>query len=444
MGFETAEHTTDVLIAGAGAAGLFCAMNLPRDIDVCIISKKGLEDSDSFLAQGGISTLKSEDDYECYYEDTMKAGHYENDPTAVSEMIRSSGEIIGELISLNVDFERDAGGFRYTREGAHSRSRILHHEDSTGREITSRLLHKVQHRDNIRIFPFTSMLDIVCGEGGCFGAVVRRPDGDVGTIAAKAVVWATGGVGGLFGSTTNFEHLTGDAVILSFLHGIALRDISYIQIHPTTLHSAQKGRRFLISESMRGEGAVLLDANGKRFVDELLPRDILSAEIINQMRRDGEKYVMLSARELGKEKLLRHFPSIYNHCLQQGYDLVSMPIPVSPAQHYFMGGVRTDLEGRTSMPRLYAVGETACNGAHGKNRLASNSLLEALVFSKHTASAIQNEIAGSSHALMPSDLSKYRNGEDYLRPCREMFFSEISRKDVIFYDQYCNDEVKCR
>ncbi|MDR3279745.1 MAG: L-aspartate oxidase [Synergistaceae bacterium] len=432
MELETAAQETDVLIVGAGAAGLFCAMNLPEDLDVCIISKKGPEDSDSFLAQGGISTLKGEEDYECYYEDTMKAGHYENDPAAVSEMIRSSGEIIDELLRVDVDFERDSRGLNYTREGAHSRNRILHHEDSTGREITSKLLNETLHRDNVRIFPYTAMLDIVCGAEGCHGAVVRRSGGEVGTISARAVVWATGGIGGLFESTTNFEHLTGDAVILSFLHGIALRDISYIQIHPTTLYSEEKGRRFLISESMRGEGAVLLDAKGERFVDELLPRDILSAEIMAQMRRDGRKYVMLSAAEMGKKKLLSHFPSIYDHCLQRGYDLARKPIPVSPAQHYFMGGVSVDLDGRTSMPRLYAVGETACNGAHGKNRLASNSLLEALVFSKRAARAIKGEIAPPSRARMPLDLGGYGNGEDFLRQYQGIFFSKISRGDAIF------------
>lgn len=433
---------TDVLIVGAGASGLYCALGLPDNLDVCVISKEGLEDSDSFLAQGGICTLKSAADYDSYFEDTMRAGHYENDPEAVAAMIWGSGGVIDDLIGMGVEFERDGRELSYTREGAHSENRILHHGDSTGREITSKLLAQARGKKNISFFPHTCMLDILCDEAGCHGVIARLPDGSVQAISARAVVWATGGVGGLFESTTNFSHLTGDAVMLSLLHGIRLKDISYIQIHPTTLYSKEQGRRFLISESLRGEGAVLRNARGERFADELLPRDLLSQAIMRQMEKDGEHFVWLDAQGLGEEKLRSHFPQIYGHCLEKGYDMAVDPIPVTPAQHYFMGGVRVDLAGRTSMPGLYAVGETACNGVHGKNRLASNSLLEALVFSRRAAGEIQKTAKARPHGGVQADLTAYRQENPSMDWCRKLFLAEINRKDAQFYDQWCNNEIK--
>lgn len=436
------KRETDVLIVGAGAAGLYCALGLPDWLNVCMISKEGLEESDSFLAQGGICTLKNAADYDSYFEDTMKAGHYENNPQAVIAMIRGSRRVIDDLVGLGVEFERNGRGLSYTREGAHSKNRILHHGDSTGREITSKLLRRAMAKQNLSIFPNTCMLDILCDKRGCHGAVVRLPDGSVQTVAAKTVVWATGGVGGLFESTTNYSHLTGDAVMLALLHDIRLKDISYIQIHPTTLYSEEKGRRFLISESLRGEGAVLLNAHKERFTDELLPRDLLSQAIMRQMKEDGTGYVWLSAQGLGKEKLQGHFPQIYAHCLEKGYDMAQDPVPVTPAQHYFMGGVQVDLKGRTSMPGLYAVGEAACNGVHGKNRLASNSLLEALVFSRHAAEDIANTAGTRPRIAVQVDLSLYRQGNPLTAWCRKRFLSEINRKDAQFYDQWCNNEIK--
>lgn len=437
------KQKTDVLIVGTGASGLFCALHLPETLQVCMISKQDIENSDSYLAQGGISTLKDEGDYVSYYTDTMRAGHYENDPLAVEMMIRSSQDIIEELVSCGVDFEKDEQGLRYTREGAHSTFRILHHEDETGKEITSKLLKKVREKSNVTMYANTCMLDIVCDEKGCHGVVVRCEDGSIDTIAAKAVVWATGGVGGLFHSSTNFAHLTGDAVALSLLHGIQLKDVSYIQIHPTTLYSKEKGRRFLISESVRGEGAVLLNENGERFVDELLPRDVVSQAIRKQMKKDGKEYVWLSVKHLGAEKVKARFPHIYQHCLEQGYDLTQESIPVTPAQHYFMGGVLVDLEGRTSMPHLFAIGEAACNGVHGKNRLASNSLLESLVFAKRTAHSVQEGLEDIPWGTMPKDLSEYQQGEKLAKKYRALVLDEIKRRDANFYGQWCEPEDQC-
>ena len=437
------KQKADVLIVGTGAAGLFCALQLSEHLEICMISKQDLENSDSYLAQGGISTLKNEQDYASYYMDTMKAGHYENDPLAVEMMIRSSPEIIDDLLRCGVEFEHDQQGMSYTREGAHSAFRILHHEDETGREITSKLLTQVQKRKNISLYPYTCMLDIVCNEEGCHGAVVRCQDGSLCTIAAKVVVWATGGVGGLFDSSTNFAHLTGDAVALSLLHGIHLKDINYIQIHPTTLYSKEKGRRFLISESVRGEGAVLLNAKGERFVDELLPRDVVSQAIHAQMEMDHRDYVWLSVVHLGAEKIQKRFPHIYQHCLEKGYDITKEPIPVTPAQHYFMGGVAVDLESCTSMPHLYAVGETACNGVHGKNRLASNSLLESLVFAKRAAKSLQKTIGQIDFMPMPTDLSAYEDTQALAQKYRTLVLNEIKRRDASFYDQWCHDGSQC-
>ena len=380
---------TDVLIIGAGAAGLNCALHLPNGMRALVVCKGGLRESDSFLAQGGICVLRDESDYDAYFEDTMRAGHYENDPATVRCMIESSAETIQGLIALGVRFARDErGALRYTREGAHSRPRILFHADCTGREITSRLLAAVRERENVVLRPQTTMVDLLIADGACCGAVLREnATGRLYAVYAGNTVLATGGVGGLFARSTNFRILTGDGVGVCLEHNIAVDHPDYVQFHPTTLYTARRGRSFLISESVRGEGARLIGKNGERFVDELLPRDAVTAAIRAQMQKDGSSFVRLDLRtvEGGAETLRRHFPGIVQRCRKEGYDVFSEPIPVLPAQHYFMGGVRSDLSGRTTMPHLYAVGETCCNGVHGKNRLASNSLLEALIFAARAA-----------------------------------------------------------
>lgn len=376
----------DILIVGSGAAGLFCALNLPSDKEIAIITKENAEDSDSYLAQGGICVLKSEDDYECYYEDTMKAGHYENRASSVEIMIRSSRKIIDELILYGVDFENDHGSLIFTREGGHSTPRILFHEDATGKEITGRLLQAVKRRENIMLYEHTMMLDLVTEKNTCYGAVVQDEEGKTKVIRADYTVLACGGLGGLYEHSTNFRHMTGDALAIAIKNDIELENIDYIQIHPTTLYSKKPGRRFLISESVRGEGAILLNKNKERFVDELLPRDILTEKVYEQMKKDDMPYVWLSLEPISEEEIKGHFPNIYKRCLEEGYDVTKEPIPVVPAQHYFMGGIWVDSDSRTSMEQLYAIGETSCNGVHGANRLASNSLLESLVFARRAAS----------------------------------------------------------
>lgn len=382
----------DIMIVGNGVAGLFAALHLPQEKEIAIITKGDMEESDSFLAQGGICVLKNEDDYANYFEDTLRAGHYENNRESVDIMIRNSQDIIRELVNFGVDFQREQGEFVFTREGGHTDYRILYHEDLTGKEITSKLLDRVLKLSNVTIFTHTTMVDILEHNNTCYGVVAELANGTVVKIYSDYTIWGCGGIGGLYHHSTNFSHLTGDALAISLKHNIELLNVDYVQIHPTTLYSRKPGRRFLISESVRGEGAVLLDKNGERFVDELLPRDLLTAEIKKQMAKDETDYVMLSLEKIPPEEIVKRFPNIYKYCMEEeGYDITREPIPVVPAQHYFMGGVKVDSNGETSMSRLYAAGETACNGVHGANRLASNSLLESLVWAKRVAVEIARQ-----------------------------------------------------
>lgn len=381
----------DVVIVGTGVGGCFSALNLSEDLSIIMITKSDLESSDSFLAQGGICVLHDDDDYDSYFEDTMRAGHYENRKESVDIMIRGSQDVIHDLIGYGVDFAKEDGKLLYTREGAHSRPRILFHEDITGKEITSKLLAQIKTRKNIQIMEYTTMTDILISKGACAGIEAETSDHKKIYIHADQTIFASGGIGGRYKHSTNFPHLTGDSIDIAKKHGIRLEHLDYVQIHPTTLYSKKPGRRFLISESVRGEGALLYDKNGNRFIDELLPRDVVTKAIQEQMKKDGTDHVWLSLEKIPKEIILSHFPNIYQHCLEEGYDATKEWIPVVPAQHYFMGGIWVDSDSHTSMPNLYAVGETSCNGVHGKNRLASNSLLESLVFAKRAARKIMSE-----------------------------------------------------
>ena len=381
----------DVVIVGTGVGGCFSALNLSEDLSIIMITKSDLESSDSFLAQGGICVLHDDDNYDSYFEDTMRAGHYENRKESVDIMIRGSQDVIHDLIGYGVDFAKEDGKLLYTREGAHSKPRILFHEDITGKEITSKLLAQIKTRKNIQIMEYTTMSDILISKGACAGIEAETSDHKKIYIHADQTIFASGGIGGRYKHSTNFPHLTGDAIDIAKKHGIRLEHLDYVQIHPTTLYSKKPGRRFLISESVRGEGALLYDKNGNRFIDELLPRDVVTKAIQEQMKKDGTDHVWLSLEKIPKEIILSHFPNIYQHCLEEGYDATKEWIPVVPAQHYFMGGIWVDSDSHTSMPNLYAVGETSCNGVHGKNRLASNSLLESLVFAKRAARKIMSE-----------------------------------------------------
>lgn len=421
---------TDVLIIGCGCSGLYCALQLPRNKQITIITKSDATSSDSYLAQGGMCMLKDESDYASYYEDTLKAGHYENDKESVAIMIRSSQSVVKDLLEYGVDFTREVNGsFAFTKEGAHAEKRILFHKDITGKEITSHLLAQVQKLDNVTLLTYTTMIDIISSGNTCYGAILRRDDGTLEKVEADYTVLATGGIGGLYRYSTNFRHLTGDGLAIALKHDIRLKDIHYIQIHPTTFYSEKKeDRSFLISESVRGEGAKLYDKNMNRFVNELLPRDLLTIEIRKQMQKDGTDFVWEDLRTIPEEELKNHFPNIVAYCLERGYDVFKECIPVVPAQHYFMGGIWVNHQSRTSMKQLYAIGETACNGVHGRNRLASNSLLESLVFAKRAAdemAIMYPQVIKAPDVVKSAPLEAYADAEELEKEYRQLVLDAI-------------------
>ncbi len=447
---------TDILIAGCGCSGLYAALKLPRDKQILILSKSNLEKNDSFLAQGGMCVLKDESDFDSYFEDTMKAGHYENDPKTVEIMIRSSRALLEDLMGYGAEFARNEDGtLDYTREGGHSDHRIVYHKDVTGKEITSHLLEAVKKLPNVKLVQYATLVDIISDDNTCYGGIVRKSQrtvissqnveispADAGfneeeleVIEADFTILATGGIGGLYRHSTNYRHLTGDGLAMAIRHGVALRDINYVQVHPTTFYSeVPEHRSFLISESVRGEGALLYDKNMQRFTNELLPRDLLTAEVRKQMAKDGTEHVWEDMRPLGEKELKEHFPNIVAHCAEMGYDAGKECIPVVPAQHYFMGGIRVGYQSETSMKQLYAVGETACNGVHGRNRLASNSLLESMVFAGRAAEDIaacpEEEIQRAPELVQHFDTEPYRDAEALEALYRQLVLDEIKKADM--------------
>ncbi len=421
----------DIIIVGTGVGGCFTALHLPEDKNILMVTKSILEESDSFLAQGGICVLRDENDFDSFFEDTMKTGHYKNKKESVETMINNSREIINELIDFGVDFERENGELLYTREGAHAKPRILYHKDITGQEITEKLLTQVKSRKNIEILENTTMIDIITKENTCVGVVLKNQDG-IFPIYAKNIVLATGGIGGVYKNSTNFPHLTGDSLAICKKHNVKLKDISYVQIHPTSLYSKRPGRRFLVSESVRGEGALLYDKNFERFTEELIPRDKLTQKILAQMEKDGTDFVWLDMREIKKHEIdiEKRFPNIIKRCREEGYEPTKECIPVVPAQHYFMGGVEVDSNSQTSMENLYAVGEASCNGVHGANRLASNSLLESLVFGKIAALHIISKNEENDIEEQNIDLEKYSDLDKIFTEYKEIIFKEIENDKI--------------
>lgn len=419
----------DVIIAGTGAGGCFTALHLPEDMSILMITKSTLEESDSFLAQGGICVLRDENDFDSFFEDTLKAGHYKNKKESVEIMINSSRDTINQLIGYDVDFATENGEMLYTREGAHSKPRIAYHDDITGQEITQKLLSHVLKKKNITLLTNTTLLDIISDNNKCVGGIIESDDGKVQAVYCKNLVLATGGLGGVYEHSTNFPHLTGDALAIAAEHNVKLKDISYIQIHPTTLFTKEKGRSFLVSESVRGEGALLYDKNFQRFTDELIPRDRLTAAIRKQMAKDNTEFVWLDMRPIIEKgiDITKRFPNIVKKCREEGYDPEKECIPVVPAQHYFMGGIDVDLNSKTSMEHLYAVGETSCNGVHGTNRLASNSLLETLVFGERAANDIiahKDEVTNIDYNI---DLEKYSDKKTLFEKYRSIVLEEIEK-----------------
>ncbi len=383
----------DVLIVGTGVSGLYSAINLNSDLKVIIVSKASLTETNTYLAQGGISTVVNVEDIPLFIEDTLKAGRYKNDFNAVKVLAEESRKDINKIMELGMplDIVHDKD-LSYTKEGAHSINRIVHAKDRTGRELAEVLINEVKKRSNIEIHENSFLVDLLKENDHCCGGIFIK-DNVQCNIYSKEVILATGGIGGLFKNSTNQRSITADGIAVALKNGIKLKNLEYVQFHPTAFYSEDKTqRRFLISESLRGEGAKLLNHNGERFTDELQPRDVVSKAISEEIQRTGIPYVYLDISFLPADYIINRFPTIYEQCLKAGVDITKESIPVSPAQHYSMGGIEVDLNSKTSMDNLYAVGEASCTGVHGANRLASNSLLEGLVFSRRAAEQINTEI----------------------------------------------------
>lgn len=384
----------DVLIVGTGIAGMYSALNLRKDLNIVMITKSTIEESNSYLAQGGISTAKNEKDKAVFIQDTLKAGIYKNDITAVELLAAESRENIKNLTDFGVKFDKDKDGFDYTKEGAHSINRIVHCSDETGRMVSEVLIEDVKAKENIKIYENACCIDILKENNVCKGAVVLK-GGNLINIYAKTTILACGGIGGLFKNSTNQRTLIGSGLGIAIRNNIVVKDMNYIQFHPTALYEGEtEGKRFLISESLRGEGARLVNKYGHRFVDELLPRNVVAEAILEEQKKTNSEHVYLDITHMPAQFIMNRFPGIYKECKKRGLDIIKERIPVTPAQHYFMGGIKVDNNSKTSMENLFACGEASCTGVHGANRLASNSLLEALVFSRRAAIFINKVVDG--------------------------------------------------
>ena len=394
----------DFLVIGAGVAGLRAAIELARCGSVLVIAKDSLRESSSEYAQGGIAVALSDDDEVALHEqDTLYAGDGLCDQAAVHTLVEEGPAAIQDLIHWGAEFDKEGGKLSFTREGAHSRNRILHsHGDSTGREIARTLYWKAASLANVRFESYSAVTDLLLAEGGAAGAVVfDESRGLLRDVRSQAVLLATGGLGRVFKETTNPDVATGDGVAMAWRAGAEIANIEFVQFHPTALH-VEGAPRFLLSEALRGEGAVLRNNAGEAFMEryhplkDLAPRDVVSRSIVTEMRRTGSPHVWLDLTSRDADFIRERFPRIFETCRAYGVDISRQPAPVHPAAHYAMGGVRSDLEGRSTVPGLYVAGEVACSGVHGANRLASNSLLEAVVFGLRAGRAMSAH-AGDRH-----------------------------------------------
>lgn len=393
---------TDFIVVGSGIAGLRAAIELARaGANVTVLTKDRREESNTEYAQGGIAVQLAEDD-DLHEEDTLAAGAGLCDERAVAVLVEDGRRLVEELIEWGAEFDHEGGRLLFTREAAHSRPRILHaHGDATGREIVRALLARAGAERNINFLTHAETESLIVSDGRVAGVryldpLVRAPR----SLRARGVVLASGGAGALYQHTTNPAVATGDGMAMAYAAGAELADMEFVQFHPTALN-LEDAPRFLLSEALRGEGGVLRNAAGRRFMPryheraELAPRDVVSRSIVAEMKRTATRTVFLDMTAFDAAHLRRRFPKIYKTCLQYGLDLAREPIPVSPAAHYCMGGVRTDLDGRTTLAGLYAAGEVACTGVHGANRLASNSLLEGLVFGARAGRTAAVDLADS-------------------------------------------------
>jgi L-aspartate oxidase len=395
--------STDFIVVGAGVAGLRAAIELASAGRVLVIAKDSLRESSSEYAQGGIAAALSDDDeVELHEQDTLIAGDGLCDPAAVHTLVEEAPAAIEQLIEWGTAFDREGKRLLFGREGAHSRNRILHaHGDSTGREIVRTLRYQATNLEDVNFQSFAAVTDLLISDGEVVGvSAYDETTRSVVLVEGRGVLLATGGLGRVFENTTNPDVATGDGVACAFRAGAGIADIEFVQFHPTALYIPD-APRFLLSEALRGEGAYLRNASGERFMEryhplkELAPRDVVSRSIVMELRASEDPSAFLDLTHLPRGFVRERFPRIYQTCLQFGVDLETTPAPVRPAAHYEMGGVRTDLFGATSLPRLYAAGEVACTGVHGANRLASNSLLEALVFGERAGHCMK-QLSGMS------------------------------------------------
>lgn len=386
----------EVIVIGAGIAGLFTAIRAAETDKVLLITKKSLLESNTRYAQGGIAAVISEKDSPEYHrQDTLIAGAGLCDPEAVNVLVHEGPEGVRDLIRMGTQFDLENGELALTKEGAHSQRRILHaNGDATGYEIVRALSDKALQHPNIEVWDDHFVIDLITQDGECYGVWVQKPDGSKVYVQGKATVLCTGGIGQLYRYTTNPVIATGDGIAIAYRAGAVIRDMEFIQFHPTAL-VYPGAPRFLISEAVRGEGAVLRNINGERFMEryhhqlELAPRDIVARAIVSEIEKTNSTFVFLDFTHESEEKVKARFPTIYEFCLNYGLDLSSDWIPVAPAAHYMMGGVKTDLHGETSVKRLFACGEVSSTGVHGANRLASNSLSEAIVFGRRIVERIK-------------------------------------------------------
>ena len=388
------EHIeTDFTIIGSGVAGLRAAADLAKAGRVLLLTKTEITESNSRYAQGGIAAAVSESDStELHFSDTITAGAGLCDESAVRILAEEAPREIQKLVDWGTEFDRKDGHIALAREGAHSQARVLHaHGDATGREIIRSLSDRVRALPSVRAIPFAFVTSLVVDEGRVTGVRFIQQRQEY-SVSSRAILIASGGAGQVYRETTNPSVATGDGFSLGFRAGALLRDMEFVQFHPTAL-SLPGIPPFLISEAVRGEGAILIDTNGDRFVDELAPRDVVARAIYKKLSSQGR--VRLDFGRIPADVLRSRFPQIYAFCLEHGFDIAKQPLPVVPAAHYFMGGLFTDLFGRTSLPGLYAAGEVASSGVHGANRLASNSLLECVVFGKRAAEIMIAEPATS-------------------------------------------------
>lgn len=408
---------TDIVIIGGGLAGLYTALNIDSDRHITIIVKEELEDTNSRLAQGGIAGELNivPENLEAHIKDTLKAGSFLNDEEAVRVLVTEASDNIKQLMKFNVHFDKDDNGnILLTREGGHSTRRILHAGgDSTGRDIMNAIRQECKHRKNIDIYENMMAVDLIYDNDVCYGISALSEDGETYHINSAFTVLATGGIGNIYGSTTNSVSATADGIGISHRAGVEIEKMEFVQFHPTAFHNELTGYRqkFLITEALRGEGAYLVNSEGIRFMEkyderlELAPRDVVSQAIYREMYDTWTDHVYLDTRHLDEKMLKNRFPTITKHLEKANIKIGKDLIPVSPVQHFNVGGIKVDVYGKTSMKNLYANGECASNGVHGANRLASNSLLECVVFGRRIANDINNKPLTKGHFI--AEIKKY-------------------------------------